>query len=192
MKACIIDDDSEVRASTSALLRARGYAVSEFESGNIFLESGPVLTPQVALIDLEMPGLTGLEVLETIKQRGLPLASIIITGHGDIKTAVQAMRTGAADFVEKPYAPQELLEAIGRAERELAEPEPSENAELLASLTARENEVLSLLLEGHVNKVIARKLDISVRTVEVHRASVKRKLKAKTLADLIRVAGGTR
>jgi two-component system response regulator FixJ len=188
----IVDDDEAVRGSLAALLEAEGYAAEAFESAGAFLASDALGRPGCLIADIRMPDMDGLELQEELVRRGAPLPVIVVTGHGDVPLAVRAMKAGAIDFLEKPYDEAVLLNGIRRALN--AAQEASERAAAaqeatarMASLTERERQVLDLLSAGRPNKVIAYELDISPRTVEIHRARVMDKMAAKSLAELVRM-----
>ncbi|MEZ5933567.1 MAG: response regulator [Alphaproteobacteria bacterium] len=188
----IVDDDAAVLKSLSALLQAHGYATETFRSGEEFNLQEGHRHADCLLLDLRMPGISGLELQATLKATGRNLPIVFITAHGDIPMAVQAMRQGAVEFIEKPFSDERLLQAIELAlapdpSREERTRERVEASERLAALTAREREVFEHLAMGETSKAIARILDISQRTVEVHRGNVKSKLGAQTLSDLIRM-----
>jgi two-component system, LuxR family, response regulator FixJ len=185
----VVDDDAAVRDSLATLLSLHGYATRTFESGESFLDKiGPSPTGCV-LVDLRMPGLSGLELQREMKSRRIDLPAVFVTGHGDVKSAVEAMKRGAVDFIEKPFDERRLLEAIRRA---LGGPEGERPGALagerLANLTEREREVLALVAEGYTSREIGDKLGISGRTVDVHRANLLSKTGARNTADLIRLA----
>jgi two-component system response regulator FixJ len=189
----VVDDDDAVRDSLEALLGASGFETVTHSDGPAFLSSYDPEITLCVLLDVRMPQMDGLEVQEWIAQRGDAPPIIIITGHGDVTMAVRAMKAGAFDFVEKPFNPRALVErveaavrwaAIGRAERQRTE----EAHARLGALTPREMDVLKQLLIGHPNKVIARELGLSPRTVEVHRARVMEKTGAESLSHLVRMA----
>jgi len=187
---CIVDDDPDVRDSLQMLLGRSGFRILTFESARAFLQAGIKAERTCVLADIRMPEMDGLALQREINQTipGLPV--IIMTGHGDVPLAVQAMKAGAIEFLEKPFEKATLLEAIEAAFRhakvakELARPDTGARADRV--LTEREKEVFDLLIEGHQNKMIAHKLGISARTVEVHRARVMEKLGARNLADLVK------
>ncbi|NJO37551.1 MAG: response regulator transcription factor [Rhizobiales bacterium] len=188
----IVDDDAAVLKSLSALLMAHGYRTETFRSGEEFSLQDGEHKADCLLLDLRMPGMSGLELQAALKHKGVDLPIVFITAHGDIPMAVQAMRQGAVEFIEKPFTDERLLQAIELA---LA-PDPSQEerrrgcvaaAERLAALTTREREVFEHLAMGETSKAIARILNISQRTVEVHRGSVKSKLGTQSLSDLIRI-----
>ena len=188
----IVDDDEAVRMSLAALLEMEGFATATFESAAAFLASDGPGRPGCLIADVRMPDMDGLELQEELVRRQAGLPVIVVTGHGDVPLAVRAMKAGAVDFLEKPYDEGLLLSAIRRA---LAESEQaSERAAAakeaqarIATLTERERQVLDLLAAGRPNKIIAYELDISPRTVEIHRARVMDKMQAKNLAELVRM-----
>ena len=192
--AYVVDDDDAVRLSVRALLSTRpGLFVSGFASGDAFLDGVEDRESGVVILDVNMPGLSGLDVLKRLVPYEHRFSAIVITGQGDITMAVQAMKFGAVDFLEKPYRPDELFAALDNAFDLLAEArkraERSEIASaLIKDLSPRERSVLSLLIEGMPNKLMANQLGLSVRTVEVHRANVMTKLGVNSLPDVMRLA----
>jgi two-component system response regulator FixJ len=187
----VVDDDEAVRDSLSLLLETAGHRVEAFDSGPKLLAA---LTPErrgCVVADVRMPGMDGLELQQELLARQIRLPIIIMTGHGDVPIAVRAMKAGAVDFVEKPFAEESILEtvriALAQSERARS---PAEHAfqERLAELTQREREVLRAMVAGHPNKVIAHLLQISPRTVEIHRARVMEKTGARSLSHLVRLA----
>jgi two-component system response regulator FixJ len=186
----VVDDDDAVREATHTLLEAAGYAPRSFVSGEDFLDHADLNSRGVALLDICMPGPTGLEVQESMARRASNLSVIVLTGHGDVATAVKAMKAGAEDFLEKPYQPMALVAAVDRALRRCAEAptQPNDARELIGRLTPREREVLQGLMAGGSNKSIARDLNVSPRTVEMHRANMMERLGARTLPEALRVA----
>lgn len=189
----IVDDDESVRDALGFLLLSADYAVRRYSSARQFLESDPQIVGACLLTDIRMPDMDGLELQTQVvaQMKGLPV--IVMTGHGDVPLAVKAMRAGAIDFLEKPFEDELLLDCIKRALEVgavSAEHGNRTRAARLAieSLTPREREVLDLLVEGHPNKIIADRLGISPRTVEVHREHVMDKMQARTVADLVRKA----
>jgi two-component system response regulator FixJ len=189
----VVDDDEAVRDSVAVLLETAGYRVKVFESGRAFLEHTTSLPLGCALIDVRMPEIDGLTLQETLRARGVALPVIIMTGHGDVPMAVRAMRAGAADFIEKPFPDEVILDSVARAlnqarERQREAGEAAAVRGRLEALTPREREVLDQLVLGHPNKVIAINLDISPRTVEIHRARVMEKMHARSLSELVRMA----
>ena len=188
----VVDDDDAVRASLRALLETAGYRTARFASGTAFLDSLDTTTGACVLLDVKMPELDGLEVQRRLNDRGVMLPVVIITGHGDIAMAVQAMRAGAVDFLEKPVSRDRLLEAVARAiasGRDAREDrrERSDIDARLGALTSREREVLEQLVMGRTNKIVAHELGISSRTVEVYRRNVMAKMDADSLSHLVRM-----
>ena len=189
----IVDDEEPVRKALSLLARADGLKSESFDSAKAFLEALERIGPGCLLLDVCMPDMTGLELQKELRERGVDLPVIVITGHGDVPTAVQAMKAGAADFVEKPLDSVDLMMRVhgclnGEAERRQTQQGIEEARALLALLTPRERQVMEGLVAGRRNKQIARDLFISFRTVELHRAKVMEKLKANSLSDVVRVA----
>lgn len=189
----IVDDEEAIRRSTRFMLTTSGYAVECWESGAAFLKTVRNAAPGCILLDVRMPEMDGLEVQQQLNERGVTMPVIILTGHGDISTAVQAMKAGAVDFIEKPFEKAVLLSAIEAAHAQLGRQadEAARGAEaqvMLAKLTGREREVLDGLARGLPNKTIAYDLTISSRTVEVHRANLMTKLGVKSLSDALRIA----
>jgi two-component system, LuxR family, response regulator FixJ len=187
----IVDDDDHVRASLTWLFNSINLKVQAFASAAAFLGAYGG-GPGCLLLDVRMPGMTGLELQSELKRRGITLPVIFITGHGDVPMAMRAVRDGALGFFEKPFPHQEVIElvheALQRNREERAERGAWERVDRhLADLTAREWEIADLLVAGLANRQIAEKLGISVRTVEVHRASIMRKTNAKGLAELVRM-----
>lgn len=187
----IVDDDYAVRRSTRFLLDQAGRPSRTFVDGREFLARVDTLEAGCVLLDLRMPGLDGLEVQQALAGRS-SFPVVVVTGHGDVPQAVSAMQAGAVDFLEKPFAADDLLAAIARADRRLDEADAIADhaaaaARKLACLTPRERDVLDGLAQGHPNKTIAYDLGISPRTVEVHRAHLMEKLGAHNLADVLRL-----
>ena len=185
---CVVDDDADVRDSLEMLLRRSNYRTLCFESAKAFLDAGIRAENSCVLADIRMPEMDGLTLQREIRRRipGLPV--IMMTGHGDVPMAVQAMKDGAVEFLEKPFEKSALMGALENAFAQLVAPAVQQAAAARKPLTDREQAVFDLLVEGHQNKVIAHKLDISARTVEVHRARIMDKLGAKSLADLVKHA----
>jgi two-component system response regulator FixJ len=189
----IVDDDASVRDSLAALLESAGFETLAFESARAFLASDAVGRRGCLVADVRMPDMDGLELQEELVRRGIRLPIVIVTGHADVPLAVRAMKAGAIEFLEKPYNEDALIDSVRRGLSEAsaqAEETLSRNvaAARLARLTEREREVYELLILGHPNKVVAHKLDISPRTVEIHRAHVMEKMEARNLAQLIRMS----
>jgi two-component system response regulator FixJ len=188
----IVDDDAEICAALSLLLSTAGWPSRTYPSAEAFLEAAPT-GPFCLLLDVRLPGLSGLNVLEELRKRGAAACTIVITGHGDVPMAVQAMRGGAFHFVEKPFEPEILLEIVKEALEHVNECKQEQVlvAEIQArygTLTPRELEVMQLLIEGLPSKLIGARLDISTRTAEHHRAAVMRKMGARTLSHLVRMS----
>jgi two-component system response regulator FixJ len=189
----IVDDDEAVRQSLAFLLSAAGIPVRLYESATTFLAALPGVQGGCLITDVRMPGMTGLQLLRELSSKSVPLPAIVITGHGDIRLAVEAMKAGAVDFIEKPFEEEAILRAVRlaerRGEREGRQSEDdSAHSTRLASLSERERQVLEGLVAGHSNKIIAYNLGISPRTVEVYRANLMTKMQAKGLSELIRMA----
>jgi two-component system, LuxR family, response regulator FixJ len=190
----IVDDDEAMRKSLALLLEGEGFGVKTYPSGKKFLENSKFAAKGCVLLDVRMPGIDGLELQQLLPQRGIYLPIVMITGHGDVPMAVQAMKTGAKDFIEKPFRAQALLDRL----QEILAGETNhpwqfqqgyrKAASLLARLSQREHQVFELLTQGKMNKHIAAELHISIRTAEAHRARIMQKLKAKSIADLVRLA----
>jgi two-component system response regulator FixJ len=188
----VVDDDKEVRQSTRALLESAGFTVRDFSSAETLLAEN--LSDGGCLIaDICMPGMDGLELQEEIVRRGIDLPVVFMTGHGDVPLAVRAMRAGALEFIEKPFDDDALIATVTRAlaldrhaDQKAAEAKAAR--ELLALLTPRERHVLARILAGRSNKVSAYELGISPRTIEVHRARIMDKTKARSLSGLVRIA----
>ncbi len=188
----IVDDEAPVRASLAFLLMSAGFAVRVHDSGPAFLEAVTDVSGACLVTDLRMPQMNGVELLEALAARGQRVPAIVITGHGDVPMAVAAMKAGASDFIEKPFADDVLIEAIRRAcaaAEVQADAGPSAPLvrERIEQLTAREREILTGIVAGLPNKTIAYDLQISPRTVEVHRANIMSKMQAKNLPELVRM-----
>lgn len=189
----IVDDDAPVRTALKRLIQSIGLKVKTFDSAQAFLEHGPHDGPACLVLDVRMPGMSGIELQERLTNTGLRMPIIFITGHGNIPMSVEAMKAGAVDFIEKPFDDQKLIDAINIAiqkdekfRREQAEIKDIQQG--ADSLTPREHEVFSLVVSGMLNKQIAFDLGMSEKTVKVHRARVMQKMKAKSLANLVRMA----
>jgi two-component system response regulator FixJ len=189
----LVDDDEAIRRAAAFMLKTSGFRVQIYESGDQLLKGALSLDPGCVLLDIRMPGMDGLEVQQALKERGVGLPVVIMTGHGDVTLAVQAMKAGAVDFIEKPFEKAVLLGAIDQAfsrlERSAEARERAKEAEVqLNALTPREREVLDGLAQGFPNKTIAYDLGISPRTVEIHRANLMTKLGVKSLSEALRIA----
>lgn len=189
----LVDDDEAIRDSVGFLLESDGHQVRTFASPLDLLTNLESSRAGCVITDVRMPEMGGLEVVQRIRASGCDVPVIVITGHADVALAVEAMRSGAADFIEKPFEDEVLLQAVRRAlRRRDADPRSSEaDAEVarrFEALSRREREVMQGLIDGQANKVIARELDISPRTVEVYRANLMTKMGAASYAELIRMA----
>jgi two-component system, LuxR family, response regulator FixJ len=189
----VIDDDEAVRQSLTFLLTAAGLTVRTYESAAAFLSALPRVAPGCVITDVRMPEVSGIELLRRLKEAQSPLPVIVITGHGDVPLAVEAMKYGAADFLEKPFVDDAILTAVNSAlNRRGAEvrrdADRAEIVEKLASLSNRERQVLEGLVAGLPNKTIAFDHGISPRTVEIYRANLMSKMRAASLSDLVRMA----
>ena len=189
----LVDDDDAIRRSVSFALKTSGFRVRVYEDGTEILKAAPGLETGCILLDIRMPGMDGLELQEGLKEKGVTLPVIIMTGHGDVSLAVRAMKAGAIDFIEKPFQKAVLLSAIehgiGRLQHSASNlREANDAAVKLQLLTAREREVLDGLAKGLPNKSIAYDLGISPRTVEIHRANLMAKLGVKSLSEALRIA----
>ncbi len=189
----VIDDDDDARESLAFLLSTADIEVHTYESAVAFLKALPQVTAGCIITDVRMPEIDGMELLRRLNEEGAALPVIIMTGHGDVPLAVEAMKLGAVDFLEKPFDDDALLTAVRMAlskNREDSEQElrKAEVKERLASLSPREQQVLNGLVAGHPNKTIAFDLGISARTVEVYRANLMTKMQARSLSELVRMA----
>jgi two-component system response regulator FixJ len=189
----LIDDDDAVRQSLAFLLTTAGLAVRVHESATAFLKMLPKAQPGCVVTDVRMPDVDGLELQRRLQAAGAKFPVIIMTGHGDVPLAVQAMKAGAIDFIEKPFDDERMISAIRAAldlhdKRGYRDAEIAETQARLGSLSAREREVLDGILRGQPNKVVAYDLGISPRTVEVHRANVMTKMRTSSLSELVRMA----
>ena len=184
----IIDDDAAVRDSLATLLSRQGFATRCFASARGFLDVVGSDLAGCIVIDLKMPGMSGLELLSELRARKIQTPAIFVTGHGDIAAAVEAMKAGAVDFLEKPFTNAAILGAINVAfDRAAAGPSAGEVGERVKSLTGREAEVLDFLVAGMSSREIGQRLGISARTVDVYRGNILSKLGARNTADLIRI-----
>lgn len=189
----IVDDEEAVRKSLAFMLTMSGLGVRVHETATAFAAIAANLRQAVLVTDLRMPDMSGVELIQRIGADGSSIPSIVITGHGDVPMAVEAMKAGAVDFIEKPFDDATIIEAIRRAADHLDTAAPdSESADAvrkrLDTLSERERQVLSAVVAGQPNKAIAFNLDISPRTVEVHRANVMSKMKARSLPELVRMS----
>lgn len=188
----IIDDDPGARESLLALLTAAGLSAQVHPSGGDFLRRSRELAPACLIVDVRMPDMSGLELLERLARSGPLPPTVVVTGHADVPMAVQAMKLGAVDFIEKPFRADTILASVRQAiacGARSADPARAQAARrLIDTLTEREREVLVHLAQGGTNKAVARRLGISPRTVETHRARVMAKLRARSLSEVVRTA----
>lgn len=191
----IVDDDESIRDSLAWLLASRGLDAQTYDSGEAFLASFSPDLRGVVILDMRMEGMSGLEVLDALRERGARNPIVMLTGHGDVPIAVAALKKGASDFVEKPFNDNQLVDRL----QELLEQEATDFlrhvgvtkiAERRASLSDREREVMALMVAGKLNKQIAGDLDIAIRTVEVHRARVLEKMGVRNAVELAALLGG--
>ena len=188
----VVDDDEGARHSLEFMIDCAGLAVRGFDSADAFLKAGPPLDNACVVTDVRMPGMSGIELATELRQRSAGVPVIVITGHADVPLAIQAMRAGVTDFIEKPFADDAMLNAIRaalaqQAGRDEVQTERDRVQERMATLSAREREVLDGLVAGEANKAIAYDLGIRARTVEVYRANVMLKMQARTLSELVRL-----
>jgi FixJ family two-component response regulator len=191
----VVDDDEAVRDSLQWLLEGKDYRVRCFDSAESFLSRYDPREVACLIVDIRMPGISGLELQDRLLERKSPLPIVFITGHGDVPMAVNTMKKGAMDFIPKPFKEEELLSVVERmldeAREAFADYQQAANREaLMGKLTAREAQVLERIVAGRLNKQIADDLGISIKTVEAHRANIMEKLNANTVADLLKIALG--
>lgn len=189
----VVDDDQAMRSSLKWLIESVGMSVEIYDSADAFIRNYYPGRAGCLLLDVRMPGMSGLELQEHFLDHQIKIPIIIITGHGDVPMAVRAMKAGAVDFIEKPFNDELLLESIRNAlqldvEQRNMQTERAEIATRLAHLTPREHEVMDMVTDGRSNKEIAVTLGVSAKTVEAHRARVMEKMKAASLADLVKMA----
>lgn len=188
----VVDDDDAVRDSLKWMLEAHNYHVELFDSGESFIAKYDPNIVAIAILDIRMPGMSGLEVQDHLRRRHSFMPCVFVTGHGDVSMAVHAFKSGAVDFIEKPYDQEKLKVTINKMFREARRLHEERerrlvNRALLDKLTPREQEVLERIASGRLNKQIADDLNISIKTVEAHRASIMDKTNSSTVADLMRV-----
>ncbi len=193
----LVDDDAAIRRSVGFMLKTSGHRVDAYESGTELLKQSDDLEQGCILLDIRMPGMDGLEVQQELQKKGVSLPVIIMTGHGDVALAVRAMKAGAVDFIEKPFAKDVLLASLEEGYRRLSRKEATHDrmrdaVVRLHALSPREREVLDGLANGLPNKTIAYDLEISPRTVEIHRANLMTKLGARSLSEALRIAFAAR
>jgi len=186
----IVDDEFSVRDSLQILLQSSGYQTFSYESADSFLINYDSETPACLILDVRMPNMTGLELQEKLLEKGINIPIIFISGNADIPDSSKAFRAGALDFLEKPFDHNILIERIGEAinrdlNNRLQHTEKNEATAHIASLTPREKEVLELIVNSHTNKEVAKKLDISYRTVDAHRARVMQKMRVESITELV-------
>lgn len=189
----LVDDDEAIRHSASFMLRHAGYQVKTYKDGVTFLNEASAADTGCILLDVRMPVMDGLQVQAALTEHGINMPVIVLTGHGDVSVAVQAMKAGAIDFLEKPYEKSHLSAAIEKAFDRLEDKSAHGQREAqarakLAGLTPRERDVLNRLVEGMTNKAVAEDLNISARTVEIHRANLMEKLEAESLSAALKIA----
>ncbi len=189
----VVDDDAAVRRFLRGLITSVELRVEVFASAREFIDAYQPGWTGCLLLDIRMPGMSGLELQKELAARSITLPVIFLTGHGDVQVAVHAMKAGAVDFIEKPFNNELLLDRIQRvvlsgvdADRDRAK--SAEISDRMEQLTPRERQVMAIVVAGETNKGIARRLEISERTVEIHRAKVMEKMKAKSLVDLVKMA----
>ena len=189
----IVDDDESIRTLWRWLMESNGLAVQVFGSASEFIEAYREDTPGCLVLDLRLPGMTGLELQEHLAQKGILIPIVFVSGHGDVATAVSALKAGAIDFVQKPFSYRDVLAIVKkalqkdtdiRARRSLR----AQVADRLAQLTEREHQVLRCVIDGKPNKIIAAELEISMKTLEFHRSKVMEKMGAASLAELVHIA----
>jgi FixJ family two-component response regulator len=190
----VVDDDPSVREALSSLFRSVGLRVESFDSAAEFLNTNPPMAPSCLVLDVRLPGLSGLDFQIELAKANMHIPIVFITGHGDIPMTVKAMKAGAVEFLTKPFRDQDMLDAVqlafarDRARRE-SEKAASDLRASFETLTAREQEVMALVTSGLMNKQVAAEIGISEITVKFHRGNVTRKMGARSLADLVRMAG---
>ena len=189
----VIDDDDAMRDSLAFLLDVQGLKPQLYDSAAAFLKVLPEVTQGCVVTDIRMPGMTGLELVAKLKEDGVGLPVIVMTGHGDVPLAVEAMKAGVFDFIEKPFSDEALIGAVRAAIAHQEEAKTPDRARLdaerkLADLSPRERDVLTGVVAGKANKVIAYDLDISLRTVEIYRANLMSKTGARNMSELMRIA----
>lgn len=189
----IVDDDEDVRASLALLLNTQGYVTTQHASAQSFLDGYDAGVPGCLLLDVRMPGLTGLDLQDLLNQKHIRIPTIFMSGHGNIPTSVKALKAGAMDFLEKPFDKGVLMQRVNEAlvqDQKFRESESNRERVLgrYGSLTPREKQVMAQVVEGKSNKKIAKKLDISHRTVELHRTRMMAKMQAMSIPNLVAMA----
>jgi two-component system, LuxR family, response regulator FixJ len=193
--AYVVDDDESIRTLWRWLMESNGIAVKTFATAAEFIESYRNGSAGCLVLDLKLPGMSGLELQEYLNRHSIEIPIVFVTGHGDVPTAVSALKSGAVDFIQKPFSHREVISVIKKALQHDAEirgerSRRSRIAGLLATLTEREREVLRRIIDGKQNKIIAAELDISVKTVEFHRAKVMEKMGVDSVAELVQLTLG--
>jgi FixJ family two-component response regulator len=189
----VIDDDASLRTALDSLFRSVGLACHTYDSARAFLDAGRSDAPGCIVVDVRLPGMSGLDFQDRLGQQGMQLPIIMMTGHGDIPMSVRAMKAGAVDFLPKPFRDQDMLDAVGIAidrdrARRAADSDVSQVRDRFETLSAREREVMMLVTAGKLNKQVAGDLGISEITVKIHRGAAMRKMGARTLVELVRMA----
>ncbi len=185
----IVDDDEAIRKALLFLMKSEGLFAKDYASAEAFLATVTTATYGCLLLDVRMSGISGLDLQQKLRQEHASLSVIIMTGHGDVAMAVQAMKAGAMDFIEKPFDNEQLLKQVHVCLKQRKyQARHEEEVQRLKRLTKRERQVMDLLVEGNQNKVIASKLNISPRTVELHRAKIMEKLETKSLSHVVRIS----
>ena len=189
----VVDDDASVRSALSRLFRSAGHATRTYDTARAYLEESSPEEPGCVVLDIKMPGMDGLTLQERMSERGLNAPIVFISGHADVASSVRAMKHGAVDFLEKPFHDQDLLGAVDHAielDGALRKQQDAraQTMRALERLTSREYEVMTYVIAGRLNKVIARELEVTEKTVKVHRGRVMKKMGARSLAELVRMA----
>jgi len=189
----VIDDDASLRTALDSLFRSVGLACHPYDSARAFLDAGRSDAPGCIVVDVRLPGMSGLDFQDRLGQQGMQLPIIMMTGHGDIPMSVRAMKAGAVDFLPKPFRDQDMLDAVGIAidrdrARRAADSDISQVRDRFETLSGREREVMMLVTAGKLNKQVAGDLGISEITVKIHRGAAMRKMGARTLVELVRMA----
>jgi two-component system response regulator FixJ len=192
-RVILVDDDANMRGALRYLVESVGLAVEEYENAKMFLQDYSGARPACMVLDMRMPGMSGLDLLTALPERKIEIPVIMITGHGDVSSAVQALHLGAVDFLEKPFNNQALLDRIQQSlesdtAAQLKQQQREEISARFANLTPRERQVLDLIVAGMANKQISDSLNISIKTIHIHRAHLMEKTGASNLAELLKMA----